>query len=392
MNKMSHIGRQLVVNDQIFTTGFFLLLLLRGTQSALTVTPSNQVGVEGAQVALPCTIVTSGSFAWNFYSLAGQTCELFHSASGMGNCTDRSRYSVTPQTSGRYNLNINNTIMSDAGTYVCTDFNSSVAASAVYGVIGSEPQVTLITSQSCLSEGNQVVLTCRATYNGSNAMPPSMTWTTSTGQRIYSSMSQDAAIGLFQSTVYIKANTPNIPVHRCNVTFRSPNSDTVPPVVTPHPIQAQNAPTYSSVATSSSYTVQYCPRTLKVTLSNGDIFHEGPVAAETEVFCKVQGGSSDVTTIYTWINPIYGDILSRSQSVRVPVVDYIITCTAQSTVSCGVEGTTACENLNKTIKGAAYQSYADLPCHKRVECILPVIVCSISVLLGGCAGVAWWRH
>jgi hypothetical protein len=243
-----------------------------------------------------------------------------------------------------------------------------------------------------LYEGDQVELTCLVTYNGSNAMLPSMTWTTSSGQRVDSSMSQDAATGLFQSTVYITANTSAIPVHRCNVTFSAPSSDTVPPDVVPHPVQATNAPTYSSVATSSSYTVQYCPRTLKITLSNDIDFHGEQVQPGTTVYCSVQGGSSHITTIYTWISETYGDILSNNPSITVPVTDYIITCTAQSTVSCGVGSTTTCKNLYKTIKGTAYQSYADLPCYERVECIVPVGVCAISVLLCGGGGVVWWRR
>jgi hypothetical protein len=248
--------------------------------------------------------------------------------------------------------------MSDAGTFSCSDFTSLKAASAVYGVMVSGPEVTSSTSQSCLYEGDEVVLTCRATYNGSNAMPLLMTWTTSSGQLVNSNMTNDTATGLFQSKVYITATTSDIPVHQCKVTFCAPTSDTVPPHVQLYPMQATNAPAYSSVATSSVYTVQYCPQTIKVTLSNGDEFTGGPEQAEKVVNCSVEGGSSNVTTTYTWTNTTNDVVLSNSSTVTLPVGDYNLTCTARSAVSCGAGSTKTCDNLNKTINGNAFATTA----------------------------------
>jgi hypothetical protein len=307
----------------------------------------------------------------------------------MGACTDRTRYSVTSQTNGQFNLNINNTVISDAGTFVCNDLASNTAAAAVYGVMDSEPNVTSSTSQSCLYEGDQVVLTCRATYNGSNAMPLSMTWTTSSGQLVNSNMTNDTATGLFQSTVYITAEASDIPVHLCHVTFHAPTSETVPPGVDPFPIQATNVPTYSSVGTSSAYTVQYCPRTIsvivsKVALSNGSV--------ETIATCSVEGGNSSITTTYTWTSGTNRDVFSNSSRVTIQVGDYWynLTCTARSTVSCGVGSNQTCADLCKTISGtptptptptAPEVEIGPKSCVDNLGCVLPVVLVSILGVL-----------
>jgi hypothetical protein len=328
----------------MWTTGFLFLLLPYGTQSALTVVPSNQVAVIGGQVTFLCTVNSTGAARWTWYPVVGPTCEVF-TGFVLGICVNQTRYNVTPRINGQYNLIINNTVMSDAGTFVCKDVGdtNTPSASAVYGVISSGPEVTSSTSQSCLFEGDQVVLTCRAKYNGSNVMPLSMTWTTSSGQLVNSNMTNDTTTGLLQSTFYITANTSDIPVHHCNVTFSPPTSDT-PDVPLPGLVQATNAPTYSRVAMSSAYTVLYCPRTITVKQLNGDEFAGGPGNKETVVYCSVEGGSSNVTTTYKWTDTATGDFLSNNQSIKVPVSNYKFTCTANNTVSCGAGNYKTCDD------------------------------------------------
>jgi hypothetical protein len=173
-----------------------------------------------------------------------------------------------------------------------------------------------------------------------------MTWTTTSGKLVNSNMTNDIATGLFLSTVYITANMSHIPVHQCNVTFTAPTSDTVPSsILPPRPTEARNAPMYSSVARSSAYTVQYCPRTIKVKLSSGAEFAGGQVGAGSVVYCSVEGGSSSVTTTYKWTDTATGDLLSNNQSLTIPVGDHSFRCTANNTVSCGAGSIKTCDNV-----------------------------------------------
>jgi hypothetical protein len=127
----------------MWTTGFLLVLLLHETLSALTFVPPNQVAVVGDQVTFPCTVNPTAPVSWNSYSLDGRPCDVF-TGLALGTCIDQARYNVTPQPIGQYNLSITDTVMSDAGTYWCKDLGTggAVPASAVYGVMGSEPNVT----------------------------------------------------------------------------------------------------------------------------------------------------------------------------------------------------------------------------------------------------------
>jgi hypothetical protein len=210
----------------------------------------------------------------------------------------------------------------------------------------------------------------------------SMTWTTSSGQLVNSNTTNDTTTGLFQSTIYITATTSDIPVHHCNITFDEPTSDTVPPsVLPPRPTQATNAPNYSSAVKSSAYSVQYCPRTIKVLiLLNGTEFYGGEVEEETYVQCSVDGGSTNVNTTYTWINTTNGDVLTNSPNVTIPVGDYDLTCTANSTVSCGAGSSKTCGDLTKNISGTSFQPSWPLPCYERPECIVPAVVVPVVVV------------
>jgi hypothetical protein len=373
---------QLVVMQYTQATRFSLFLLLHETLSALTPVPLNQVAVIDDHVILHCTVNPSGPLAWKFYPLDGKDCQLFHSASGIDKwCIDETRYNVTPQSNGTFNLNINKTVMSDAGMFSCYDPVSDQGASAVYGVIGSKPNVTSNTSQSCLCEGDQVVLTCHATYNGSNTMPLSMTWTTSSGKLVNSNITNDTATGLFQSKIYITANTSDIPVHRCNVTFNAPTSDAVPLSILSRQIKATNAPTYSSVAASSNYTVQYCPRTIKIALSNGTGFAGGQLKEETVVYCSFEDGSAGITATYTWTNATNGDVLSNSQNVTIPVGNYTFTCTANSSMNCGVGRSKTCGNLNKTVSATAFRPDVNPPHHEFTASLVAVVVGAVVVVV-----------
>jgi hypothetical protein len=194
-----------------------------------------------------------------------------------------------------------------------------------------------------------------------------MIWATSSGQFVHSKLTNDTATGLFHSTVNITATTSDIPVHRCDVTIHAPTSDFVPPGVLPYPAQATNVPSYSRVATSSAYSVQYCPQAVTITLFNGS------VAEQIIAICSAKGGSSSVTTTFTWTNTTNGDILSNGPNVTIPVGDYNFTCSANSTVSCGVGSTKTCDNLNKTISGTASDTHVNLQCYETVACILQVV-------------------
>jgi hypothetical protein len=222
-----------------------------------------------------------------------------------------------------------------------------------------------------------------------------MTWTTSSGQLVSSSMTNDTVTGLFQSTVYITANTSDIPVHQCSVTFSAPTSDTpLPGAPLPGPIQATNAPTYSRVATSSAYIVVYCPRTIKLTLSKGVEFAGGKVEELTVGYCSVEDGSSGVTTTYTWTNTANGDVLSKSQNIAIRVVDYNLTCTANSTVNCGVGSTKTCDNLSKTISATGFLSDSDCGSHKTSTIALAVMlaITTVSTTVLAVANVYLLRH
>jgi hypothetical protein len=219
------------------TVGLSLLcLLLRKTKSALTVAPPNQVAVIGAQVILPCALNTISRVSWTAYPVTGQKCRVFTGFS-MGPCIDRTRYNVTLQPNGQFNSVISNTDLSDAGTFVCTDLNTSLSASAVFGVVD-------------------------------------------------------------------------------------------------------------------------CPGIIKVKDSNGHEFAGGPVKKPTEVHCSVEGGSSSSTTTYMWTDPTNGDVLNISSIFTISVGDYIFTCAASSTVSCGVCRFKLCRKLMKTISRTAYLTVA----------------------------------
>jgi hypothetical protein len=122
---------------------------------------------------------------------------------------------------------------------------------------------------------------------------------------------------------------------------------------------------------------------VKLTLSNGTEFAGGPVEKETEVYCSVEGGSSNVTTTYIWINTTNSVVLSSSTNVTIPVGDYTFICTANSTVSCGVRSTKTCGDLEKAITGTVPRppGNPERPCYKRPGCVIPAVVVPVVVVV-----------
>jgi hypothetical protein len=152
------------------------------------------------------------------------------------------------------------------------------------------------------------------------------------------------------------------------MTFNAPTSNNI----NSNAQQATNAPTYSNVSTSSSFAVQYCPRTIKIILSNGVEFDGRPMDEGTVVNCSADGGSSGVVTTYTWTNTANDVIHSNNPTVTIPAGNYNFTCTANSTVSCGVGSTKTCNDLRKTISGTGIES--DKSCVDNMGCILPAVL------------------
>jgi ficolin len=205
--------------------------------------PDNTAAVAGTRVSFHCKSDTVATLNWYFrpFNTTLPFTEVVTDCSVNEPYTDK--YELENPSFGQCDLVLKSAEADDAGTFICKQQTlDPPGRSAELVVFGSVPSCDSNVEGDYVMPGQQIRLTCTATYTG--LLPPDMTWTDEQGSFLpSSSITSPTSI---RSFITVVASRPSVGLYNCATHFNNPS--VVPPEVDVDP--ATNIPDYRHLWTS----------------------------------------------------------------------------------------------------------------------------------------------